>query len=547
MRNRRWLLSLLLAGSMLLAGSGASAEDTLKVAIGQLGLWAVDAPRLGQRAGIFKKHGLVLDIFGTSGGGETLQAVISGSADLTVGIGTAAVLRAYSKGAPIRVIGANFTGAGDLYWYVRADSAIKRLTDANDKTSIGYSASGSSSHNVVLAFLQELGVKATPTATGTQPATLTQVMSGQIDIGWSAPPFGLKELAQGKIRIIANGNDVPSLRSQTVRVDMVNADVLNGRRDALLRFVRAYRETLDWMFSSPDPVKIYAEEANVPVELAATTRDKFQTKEAMRNDRLSDLDAVMAQAVRLKFLDELGVEIIAPGLIESALDQGKRDRRRRGELHAELVRLRHQVGVVERFPNEAPSLGLVRGERLGRKRKPAGASGTDQPWQEPGAPAIGDEADLGEGLHEARRARRQYDVAGERDIGAGAGRDAVDGGNYRERQRAQLAHERVVIGVERAPEHGCLAVCGHALAQILSGAEGAAGAGQQERAAVAILLGLGERALERLLHRLVDRVELPRPVQRDDAIARAPLDQDRCVFHGRLLVNFASRDWAAPS
>ena len=184
MRDQRWRLSLLLAAAIALGVSPASAQETFKVAIGQLGLWAVDAPRLGQRAGIFKKHGLVLDIFGTSGGGDTLQAVISGSADLTVGIGTAAVLRAYSKGAPIRVIGVNFTGAGDLYWYVRADSPIKRLTDASDATTIAYSASGSSSHNVVLAFLQELGVKATPTATGTQPATLTQVMSGQIDIGW---------------------------------------------------------------------------------------------------------------------------------------------------------------------------------------------------------------------------------------------------------------------------------------------------------------------------------------------------------------------------
>ena len=310
MRDRRWLLSLLLAAAVALAVSGASAQETFKVAIGQLGLWAVDAPRLGQRAGIFRKHGLVLDIFGTSGG--TLQAVISGSADLTVGIGTAAVLRAYSKGAPIRVIGVNFTGAGDLYWYVRADSPIKRLTDASDAMTIAYSASGSSSHNVVLAFLQELGVKAMPTATGTQPATLTQVMSGQIDIGWSAPPFRLKELAQGKIRIIANGNDVPSLRSQSVRVDMVNAEVFKRRRDAVLRFVQAYRETLDWMFSSPEAVQIYAEETNVPVELAAMTRDKFQTKEAMRNDRLSDLDAVMAQAVRLKFLDKpLGKEQLA--------------------------------------------------------------------------------------------------------------------------------------------------------------------------------------------------------------------------------------------
>jgi NitT/TauT family transport system substrate-binding protein len=105
---------------------------------------------------------------------------------------------------------------------------------------------------------------------------------------------------------------VPSLRSQSVRVDMVNAEVFKRRRDAVLRFVQAYRETLDWMFSSPEAVRIYAEEMNVPVELAAMTRDKFQTKEAMRNDRLSDLDAVMAQAVRLKFLDKpLGKEQLA--------------------------------------------------------------------------------------------------------------------------------------------------------------------------------------------------------------------------------------------
>ena len=282
----------------------APKPDTLRVAVGQLGLWAVSGPTLGQRAGIFRKHGLVLDIFGTSGGGETLQAVISGSADLTVGIGTAAVLRAYAKGAPIRVIGANFTGAGDLYWYVRADSPIKRLEDASDKTTIGYSASGSSSHNVVLSFIQELGLKGLPTATGTQPATLTQVMSGQIDVGWGAPPFGLKELAEGKIRIIANGNDVPSLRTQTVRVDMVNANALKSRNDAIMRFVRAYRETLDWMFASPQAVEIYAQEFKIAPELAAMTRDKFQTREAMRNDRLSDLDAVMADAVALKFLDK---------------------------------------------------------------------------------------------------------------------------------------------------------------------------------------------------------------------------------------------------
>src|SRR2546425_6983622 len=116
MRDRRWLLSLLLAAAIAPAASPASAQETFKVAIGQLGLWAVDAPRLGQRAGIFKKYGLVLDIFGTSGGGDTLQAVISRSPAPPAGIGTAAGFRAYSKGAPLPLVWAHFTGAWALYW-----------------------------------------------------------------------------------------------------------------------------------------------------------------------------------------------------------------------------------------------------------------------------------------------------------------------------------------------------------------------------------------------------------------------------------------------
>ena len=141
---RKWFgVAVLLAAAASCAyAQESSRAESFKVAIGQLGLWAVEGPRLGQRAGIFKRHGLVLDIFGTAGGGETLQAVISGSADLTVGIGTAAVLRAFSKGAPVRVIAAETTGAGDLYWYVKADSPIKTLKDADGKT-LAYSTNGS--------------------------------------------------------------------------------------------------------------------------------------------------------------------------------------------------------------------------------------------------------------------------------------------------------------------------------------------------------------------------------------------------------------------
>ena len=290
--------------AMALAPSLASAEDALKVAIGQINNWENQAPTLGQDAGIFKRHGLVLENFGTAGAGETLQPVISASADIGAGVGVAGAMRAFARGAPVRVLLPAFTGTGDLYWYVKADSPIKSLKDATASNTIAYSTSGSSSNNIVVAFVEELGAKAKPTATGSPPGTLTAVMSGQVDIGWAAPPFGLKEIEEGKIRIVARGSDVPSLHDQTVRVLIVNADVLNSKKDAIMRFVDAYRESVDWMYSDPKAVKMYAEKIKSSEDLIKKSIAEFHPKAALQTDEMKDLDGIQRDAVKLKFIDK---------------------------------------------------------------------------------------------------------------------------------------------------------------------------------------------------------------------------------------------------
>jgi NitT/TauT family transport system substrate-binding protein len=293
-----------LVAPLVLAAGTASAEDQLKLAIGQINNWENQAPTLGQDAGIFKKHGLVLENVGTQGAGETIQAVISGSADIGAGVGAAGVMRAFSKGAPVRILAPAFTGTGDLFWYVKADSKIQSLKDATPATTIAYSTNGSSSNNIVVAFVSELGAKAKPTATGGPAATLTAVMSGQIDIGWSAPPFGLKQIKEGKIRIIAHGSDVPSLRGQTVRVLIVNANSLKTKHDAIMRFMQGYRESVDWMYSDPKAVEMYSQKMKLPVDLLKDSMEKFQPKEALQTDKMADLDGIVRDAVKLKFLEK---------------------------------------------------------------------------------------------------------------------------------------------------------------------------------------------------------------------------------------------------
>jgi NitT/TauT family transport system substrate-binding protein len=298
---RRGVLALLAALSLAAGAAPAAAQDTLKVAAGQRGNWDTSISELGQRAGIFKKHGLVLEILWTQGGGETQQAVLSGSVDIGVAPGIMGVLSAFSKGAPVRIIGAETTGAADLYWYVPAASPIKSLKDTDGRT-IAYSTNGSSTHGIVTAFMKQFDLKAKPTATGGPAPTLTQVMSGQIDVGWSAPPFGLQQLDEGRIRIIASGNDATVFKGQTVRLLITNTATLQGRKAVIERYMKAYRETIDWMYSDdPAALKAYADFVGITAAMAKRTRDNFFPRAAVDPDRIVGLDTIVPDAVALKY------------------------------------------------------------------------------------------------------------------------------------------------------------------------------------------------------------------------------------------------------
>ena len=280
--------------------SAAQAQDTVKLAIGQRGNWDTSVSEIGQRIGIFKKHGLTLEMVYTQGAGETQQAVISGSVNLGIAAGIMGVLSAYSKGAPVRIISAETTGAKDLYWYVKADSPIKSLKDTEGKI-LAYSTNGSSTHGIVTAFMKQYDLKAKPTAVGGPAVNLTAVMSGQIDVGWAAPPFGLDQLDKGDIRIVASGNDADVFKGQTVRVNIANADYYKSNKDVIVRYMKAYRETIDCMYKEERCLKAYAEWLNISEAKAKRTRDEFFPGDAINPDRVVGLETIVKDAVDLKF------------------------------------------------------------------------------------------------------------------------------------------------------------------------------------------------------------------------------------------------------
>ena len=286
--------------AMIAASNAARAEDTLKVAIPQRGAWDAGVADLGQRGGIFKKHGLNLENLYVQAGPESIQALIGGSIDIATASGVSAAVGTFAKGAPIRIIGSEMIGGPDLYWYVPSNSPIRRVEDFNGKT-VAYSLTGSSSHAALLALIAQYKLTAKPTSTGNIASTITQTMTGQVDVGFGAAPFGLDLVEDGKIRIIATGNDVASLRTRTVRVNLTSVSNLQNRRDAIGRFHRAYKETVDWMYSDPAALKQYAEYSNLPEKIVLRVRNLIP-KESLATDRVQGIDQIMADAVAGKFI-----------------------------------------------------------------------------------------------------------------------------------------------------------------------------------------------------------------------------------------------------
>lgn len=285
----------------ILPGLAQQPLDTFKLAIGAPGNWDTCVPEVGKRAGIFRKHGIEIESLFTNGGGETMQTVISGSIDIGIAAGTAAALGAYAKGAPVRIISAGTTGTGDLFWYVPANSPIKTFKDVAGKT-VAYSTNGASTHTTLLALIDTYKVAAKPISTGASAVTLTQAMSGQIDVGWASPPFGIDQLQDGRIRLIARGSDAPSTADQTVRVHIVNADVLARRKAAVGRFMDAYREALDFLYNDPKGIEIYADYAKIDISLAKRIREDFMPKTAMNPDKVSGIDSITRDAIAFKVM-----------------------------------------------------------------------------------------------------------------------------------------------------------------------------------------------------------------------------------------------------
>lgn len=254
------------AAGIAVLSAPSFAQDKVRLVNSTKVVFETEHPYTGLEEGIFKKHNLDVSVIHGSGGAASLQAVITGSQDVVWGNGALGVLSAYAKGAPVRILGSNIRGVPDLYWYVKPESPIKSFKDLDGGKVMAYSRPGSTTDLAARFIASALKIEPKFVSVGGPSGSRTQLMSGQVETGWSVYPLNKDLLREGKIRIIGTGKEATGLNGITIRVIAANLNWLNKNRDVAKRLMTAFDESLKMTYNSQKRLQTYAKRWNLNFE-----------------------------------------------------------------------------------------------------------------------------------------------------------------------------------------------------------------------------------------------------------------------------------------
>lgn len=237
----------------------AQAADLVKIVIGGgAPFWDTNVPEVAKQKGFLEQEGIEIQRLEARGGGDILQVLLAADADLVGGVGLLSVFSAYEAGAPLKIVGNQMNTPYDVMWYVKADSPIKSLTDMPGHT-IAYSSPGSSTNMVIIALQEELRARGLgemkPVATGGFGDTYTQVISGQVDAGFTSVPFMHDKVLAGNVRYAFAAAEAKGFHDVSMRVYVASIPFLEKRRDVAVRTMRAFQKAINWMYANPTEAK----------------------------------------------------------------------------------------------------------------------------------------------------------------------------------------------------------------------------------------------------------------------------------------------------
>jgi NitT/TauT family transport system substrate-binding protein len=256
---------------LLFAGSGF-AQTTLRVGKAQAKQFVFLPADIGADAGIFKKHGLDLEISTFAGDAKMVQALTAGSLDIA--LGGSPSFASIVKGAPMKAV-AVFSGAPNIIMLtVLKDSPLKSVQDLKGHT-VSVSGIGSLTFWLTQQLSRRLGwgddgIKITPL--GASEAQIAALMTHQID-GTTTDSVTVEKFVEtGNGRILVNfGEYFPDFVSSCI---YASTDLIANKPDVLRSFLAGWFETIGYMRDhKPAIVSVTSKQLDISTTVANAIYD----------------------------------------------------------------------------------------------------------------------------------------------------------------------------------------------------------------------------------------------------------------------------------
>jgi NitT/TauT family transport system substrate-binding protein len=225
----------------------------------------------GIQKGIFKKHGLDIDLQAAQGGATAIPSLVNGDVQVA-GSNVVSLLIAADKGVPVRAIagGTNAQDQGKDFGALLVEKGgdIKQPQDLEGKT-IAVNTLQNITEVVVKAALEKQGVDVSTLKMSEVPfPEMTPALKkGDVDAAFSIEPFVTQSVGDGAE--VLNYSYVETESGLQVGAYAAAAQFAEENGDAIGRFQDAIRETAEYVTAHEDEFRTFlSEQAKISPKLA---------------------------------------------------------------------------------------------------------------------------------------------------------------------------------------------------------------------------------------------------------------------------------------
>jgi NitT/TauT family transport system substrate-binding protein len=236
----------LASGSCLLSSIAApNAAETLRVGKAGREAFSFVPADVGQRTGIFRKHGVEIEISNFGGDARLQQAMVANSIDFALGSGPG--MGFLAKGVPSITVAAMANEPLSMGLTIGKNSPIKAYDDLKGAL-VSVATAGSLTFWLAHEFSRQRGwgpngIKTVPL--GVNPAQVAALKAGQVQgiVASSSVGYMLEKTGDGRV-LVEFGDHVKDFHTHVI---FATKEIVTKRPDAVRRFLAGWIEVIAFM------------------------------------------------------------------------------------------------------------------------------------------------------------------------------------------------------------------------------------------------------------------------------------------------------------